>query len=67
MEDSPAKGVEDDEDSVRTMNAKNGARSQLESDMEAFLAKGGAIVQVDTNVTADPPSKPVSRYGGRPI
>lgn len=57
----------EDNDSVRTINAKRRVRDQLENDIEAFLASGGKISQIDNNVTADPPSKPESRYGGRPI
>lgn len=59
--------VEDDENSVPTLNGKKRVRNQLEADIEVFLANGGSIESVDTNVTADPPTKPVSRYGGRPI
>lgn len=43
------------------------ARRQLESDIEAFLASGGKIQSIDTNVMADPPKKPQSNYGGQPI
>ena len=56
-----------DEEGVNTVNAKERIRSQLDSDIEAYLSKGGAITEVDVNVTADPPSKPVSKYGGRAI
>ncbi len=59
--------VLDDEDSVRTVNARRRIRTQLETDIEAFLSNGGSIQEVEMNVTADPPTKPVSRYGGRPI
>ena len=61
------KVVKEDDESIKTMNAKNSARSQLDADIEAFLQKGGAINEIDQDVTADPPSKPVSKYGGRPI
>lgn len=43
------------------------ARRQLESDIEAFLASGGKIQSIDSNVMADPPKKPQSNYGGQPI
>lgn len=43
------------------------ARLQLESDVEAFLAGGGKIQEVDVNVMADPPKAPQSNYGGQPI
>ncbi len=62
-----AKRIADDEDCVNTVNAKERIRTQLDSDIEAYLSKGGAITEIDVNVTADPPSKPVSKYGGRPI
>ncbi len=64
---NPSNVVQDDEDSVRTLNARKRIRDQLEADVEAFLSNGGAIQEVEVNVTADPPTKPVSRYGGRPI
>lgn len=57
----------DDEECIRTINAKERMRSQLGSDVEAFLSRGGAITEIDVNVTADPPLKPVTKYGGRPI
>ena len=31
------------EDDVRTIDAKNSIRNQLESDMAAFLSKGGLV------------------------
>jgi flagellar basal body-associated protein FliL len=64
---SAEKIIKDDEESIRTVNAKHNVRQQLDADIEAFLAKGGAISEIDANVTADPPIKPVSKYGGRPI
>ena len=62
-----AERISDDEESVKTMNAKERIRSQLGSDIEAFLSRGGAITEVEVNVTADPPTKPVTKYGGRAI
>lgn len=57
----------DDEECINTINAKERIRAQLDLDIDAFLSRGGAIVEVDVNVTADPPTKPVTSYGGRPI
>ena len=57
----------DDNESLRTLNARKAIRDQLEDDMEAFLAAGGRVQEIDVNVMADPPTKPVSKYGGRPI
>jgi len=59
--------VVQNEDDVRTINAKQTIRTQLETDMAAFLSKGGAIQKVDANVSADPPSKPSAKYGGQAI
>jgi hypothetical protein len=42
-------------------------REKLAKDVEAFLAKGGRIQEVDANITADPPVRPTSEYGSRPI
>ncbi len=56
-----------DQDHVHTIQSRQGLRRQLEADVETFLKEGGRIEQVDMHVTADPPAKPVSRYGGRPI
>ena len=35
--------------------------------MEEFLARGGAVQEIEPNVVADPPKKPDSKYGSRPI
>ena len=51
----------------RTVSSKDAARKQLEEDMKRFLGSGGNITQVDANVRADPPRKPESNYGSRPI
>ncbi|MFN3239518.1 MAG: hypothetical protein ACE37D_21035 [Pseudomonadales bacterium] len=59
--------IKDDEESIKTVNAKQNVRAQLDADIEAFLQKGGAINEIGANVTADPPTRPVTKYGGRPI
>ena len=64
---SAEKIIKEDEESIKTVNARQNIRQQLDSDIEAFLATGGAINEIGANVTADPPTKPVSKYGGRPI
>ncbi|WNZ56597.1 hypothetical protein QT397_04320 [Microbulbifer sp. MKSA007] len=38
----------------RSITSRQRARSQLSSDVEEFLAGGGAISEVDPEVTADP-------------
>lgn len=47
--------------------ARNKMREAMQSEVEAFLAKGGKIQQIDDNVMADPPKKPSSNYGSQPI
>lgn len=42
-------------------------RSEVASEVEAFLAQGGGITSVEANLRADPPKKPESNYGSRPI
>lgn len=55
-----------DEDEAN-MAVRNALRRQIESDVEAFLARGGKISEIPPNVVADPPRKPESNYGGQPI
>lgn len=47
--------------------ARDEMRQAMQDDVAAFLAKGGQITQVDDNVMADPPRKPQTNYGSRPI
>lgn len=51
----------------RSITSRERARSQLEREIEEFLAGGGAISEIDPEVTADPPRKPQPKYGSRPI
>ncbi|WP_226668537.1 hypothetical protein [Microbulbifer aggregans] len=51
----------------RTVTSRQRARSELSSEVEAFLAGGGAINEIAPEVTADPPRKPQPKYGSRPI
>lgn len=50
-----------------SLKARNKMRDAMSADIEAFLAKGGKIQQIDDNVMADPPKKPSSNYGSQPI
>lgn len=50
-----------------SLAARNKVREEMAAEVEAFLARGGQIQQVDDNVMADPPRKPQSSYGSRPI
>jgi len=60
-------GSRDEVAEQRNVISRRRVRSQMEDDIQAFLAEGGAIQNIDPNVTADPPKKPTSAYGSRPI
>lgn len=51
----------------RTVSSREAERLRLQEDMERFLKAGGKVTQVDANVRMDPPKKPESNYGSRPI
>ncbi|MEE8059416.1 MAG: hypothetical protein V3T17_16510 [Pseudomonadales bacterium] len=51
----------------RTVASRNRLRDKMGGEIEEFLSHGGKIRQIDPHVTADPPQRPVSRYGQRPI
>lgn len=51
----------------RSVSSREAERKRLEDDMKRFLNGGGTITQVDPNVRTDPPRKPESNYGSRPI
>jgi hypothetical protein len=62
---SPAKSdVTMDEFSIA---ARQRLREELNAQVEAFLARGGKINEIPPTFSADPPKKPTSDYGGRPI
>ncbi len=60
-----AKAAEPEE--LPSMEAKQREREALARAMEEFLARGGQVQEVEPNVVADPPKKPDSKYGSRPI
>ncbi len=57
----------EDAPEARTVTSRCRIREQLNEDIEAFLARGGAINHVEAHVVSDPPRRPVSDYGSRPI
>ena len=52
---------------TRTVASRKRLHEQMSDDVEAFLARGGQINHIEPHVTADPPKRPVSHYGQRPI
>jgi len=57
----------DDMPNSATIAERQRLRDEVASEIEAFLAKGGGITSVEANLRADPPKKPESNYGSRPI
>jgi hypothetical protein len=55
------------EELARTPKCQEDARSEMANEVEAFLASGGAVTEVERGFRADPPKKPESKYGSRPI
>jgi hypothetical protein len=51
----------------RSIASRQKLRNQVDDQVAAFLNKGGAIDEIEPNVMADPPRKPTSNYGSRPI
>ncbi len=49
------------------LSMKEQERLRLQNQIEEFLAGGGKIDEIEANITADPPQKPSSNYGSRPI
>ncbi len=56
-----------DIDELPSIEAKQKERDALERAMQEFLSRGGKVQEVEPNVVADPPKKPDSKYGSRPI
>jgi len=56
-----------DPEELPSLEAKQREREELARAMEEFLARGGRVQEVEPNVVADPPKKPDSKYGSRPI
>ncbi|NVK39256.1 MAG: hypothetical protein HWE18_15120 [Gammaproteobacteria bacterium] len=52
---------------LRSIASRQKLRSKMDNEVEAFLKAGGSINEIEPNVMADPPRKPTSNYGSRPI
>jgi len=52
---------------LRSLASRKKLRNKVDSEVENFLNSGGAINKIEANVMADPPRKPTSNYGSRPI
>ncbi|KAF1056171.1 MAG: Transcriptional regulator SutA [Pseudomonas delhiensis] len=56
-----------EEEELPSVEAKQKERDALARAMEEFLSRGGQVQEIEPNVVADPPKKPDSKYGSRPI
>jgi len=56
-----------EEEELPSVEAKQKERDALARAMEEFLSRGGKVQEIEPNVVADPPKKPDSKYGSRPI
>ena len=65
--ESDSDSESDDVECNSSLTAKETERLRIQSEVEAFLARGGKINEIPPNVVADPPRKPESNYGGQPI
>jgi hypothetical protein len=65
--DGPIARSDVDDAETLTVSSKEALRRQLEEEMERFLAQGGKIKEIPPDESADPPRKPVSSYGSKPI
>jgi len=61
-----AKAAEEVEE-LPSVEAKQKERDALARAMEEFLSRGGKVQEIEPTVVADPPKKPDSKYGSRPI
>ena len=60
-------GSKDEVAETRNIASRERVRCTLDSEVEKFLSGGGQIDSIEANVMGDPPRKPESNYGSRPI
>ncbi len=60
-------GSREDRADARTLSSRQRLHQKIDNEVDRFLANGGEINKVDPHVTADPPRRPTSNYGHRPI
>lgn len=67
MDDDGFEAVESANDDFvqEPLTARARLREQLANEVAAYLANGGRINYIESNVLADPPRKPPCNYGGQ--
>lgn len=66
-EEKPDGGYDAGDETAQSMASRERLRKQMEADVERFLSQGGKVQVIADNVMGDPPRKPQSNYGSRPI
>jgi len=51
----------------RSITSRESERLELEEAMLKFLSDGGSVKTIERNLRTDPPRRPESNYGSRPI
>ena len=51
----------------RSITSRESERLELEDAMLKFLSGGGSVETIERNLRTDPPRRPESNYGSRPI
>ena len=51
----------------RSITSREAERQELEGAMLAFLSGGGSVQSIEKDLRKDPPRRPESNYGSRPI
>lgn len=57
----------DDRPEHRTVTSRARTRSEMSDQVQAFLSQGGQINEIERHVMADPPRKPISKYGSKAL
>lgn len=55
------------QDNGQKQHSRDELRAQMANEVEAFLAAGGEVQEVERGKRADPPKAPSNQYGSRPI
>jgi len=67
-DESKASGSTIDQTVAERLSAdREAVRIKMANEVENFLKAGGKVEQVERGKRADPPRKPESQYGSRPI
>ena len=51
----------------RSISSREAERQELEDAMLTFLSSGGSVQKIEKDLRKDPPRRPESNYGSRPI